>query len=166
MYMCVFEAYDGFRIFVSCILNSLLMNHNETAIILYPTKALAQDQLRAITQFIQPLPPSTCCSKCQRSDSPEKCPLVTAMIIDGDTIWERRKVVCEGANLILTNPDILHYTLLPESQRFARILSNLRYIVLGNSIIPNWRRHRIDLITLRSVCAIYSLWDSFVFDHH
>src|SRR5437764_4018775 len=80
---------------------------------LYPTKALAQDQARTLAAF--------------------KLPRTRAAIYDGDTPGERRWQIRKWANLILTNPDMLHVGVLPHHDRWDDVLSNLRYVVVDEA---------------------------------
>src|SRR5215213_9932304 len=80
---------------------------------LYPTKALAQDQARSLTAF--------------------KLPRTRAAIYDGDTPSEQRWQIRKWANLILTNPDMLHIGVLPHHDRWGDVLSNLRYVVVDEA---------------------------------
>src|SRR6059058_1529688 len=80
---------------------------------LYPTKALAQDQARTLAAF--------------------KLPRTRAAIYDGDTPGERRWQIRRWANLILTNPDMLHVGVLPHHDRWGDVLSNLRYVVVDEA---------------------------------
>jgi DEAD/DEAH box helicase domain-containing protein len=80
---------------------------------LYPTKALAQDQARNLAAF--------------------KLPRTRAAIYDGDTPGERRWQIRRWANLILTNPDMLHVGILPHHDRWGDLLSNLRYVVVDEA---------------------------------
>jgi DEAD/DEAH box helicase domain-containing protein len=83
------------------------------ALYLYPTKALAQDQARALREL--------------------KAPNVRAGIYDGDTPGERRWQIRKWANVILTNPDMLHVGVLPHHDRWADVLHNLRYVVVDEA---------------------------------
>jgi len=80
---------------------------------LYPTKALAQDQARSLAAF--------------------KLPRTRAAIYDGDTPGDRRWQIRKWANLILTNPDMLHVGVLPHHDRWGDVLSNLRYVVVDEA---------------------------------
>ncbi|CAM9206801.1 unnamed protein product, partial [Laminaria digitata] len=86
------------------------------ALYLFPTKALAQDQLRSLKGLIGA---SAYLSQCVRP-----------MTLDGDTPFRERGVVTEEANIILTNPDMLHASVLPGHKRFRRILGNLSHVVI------------------------------------
>lgn len=91
--------------------SSALSDH--CALYLAPTKALAHDQLRVWTEL--------------------GIPGVRAAVVDGDTSTEDRAWARKHANVILTNPDMLHYTVLPGHQRWSRVLRNLRYVVVDES---------------------------------
>jgi DEAD/DEAH box helicase domain-containing protein len=80
---------------------------------LYPTKALAQDQARTLAAFT--------------------LPKTRAAIYDGDTPGERRWQIRRWANLILTNPDMLHVGVLPHHDRWGDVLANLRYVVVDEA---------------------------------
>jgi DEAD/DEAH box helicase domain-containing protein len=80
---------------------------------LYPTKALAQDQARALAAFA--------------------LPRARAAIYDGDTPGERRPQIRRWANLILTNPDMLHVGVLPHHDRWGDVLANLRFVVVDEA---------------------------------
>ncbi len=88
-----------------------------TTLYLCPTKALAADQLAGL----------------QRLLAAAELPDVRVATCDGDTSRDERRWVREYADVVLTNPDLLHVTLLPQHQRWARVLSNLQYVVLDES---------------------------------
>jgi DEAD/DEAH box helicase domain-containing protein len=95
------------------VLNALAEEPRLRALYLYPTKALAQDQARALSAF--------------------KLPRLRAAIYDGDTETERRWQIRKWANVILTNPDMLHVGVLPHHDRWGDVLSNLRYVVVDEA---------------------------------
>src|SRR3989440_4269991 len=95
------------------VLSSLAAEPKNRALYLYPTKALAQDQARALAAL--------------------KVPGVRSAIYDGDTESERRWQIRKWANLVLTNPDMLHVGVLPHHDRWGDVLSNLRYIVVDEA---------------------------------
>ncbi|HEX7078636.1 MAG TPA: DEAD/DEAH box helicase [Candidatus Eisenbacteria bacterium] len=98
------------------ILERLLLDREAIALYLFPTKALAQDQLRGLERF--------------REVSPALRPLLRAGTYDGDTPTGARRRLREEANAILTNPDMLHQGILPYHARWSRVFSNLRYVVV------------------------------------
>ncbi len=98
------------------ILETLLREPGSVALYLFPTKALAQDQLRGLTRLAEGAP------RLRRA--------VTAGTYDGDTPGHTRRRFREQGNAILTNPDMLHQGILPYHSRWSRIFSNLRYVVV------------------------------------
>jgi DEAD/DEAH box helicase domain-containing protein len=95
------------------VLDALAREPKNRALYLYPTKALAQDQLRSLQGL--------------------KVPGVRAAIYDGDTEGDRRWQIRRWANLILTNPDMLHIGVLPHHDRWGDVLQNLRYVVVDEA---------------------------------
>jgi DEAD/DEAH box helicase domain-containing protein len=95
------------------VLDAIAREPKTRALYLYPTKALAQDQARALAEL--------------------KPPDVRAAIYDGDTPSERRWQIRKWANVILTNPDMLHVGVLPHHDRWADVLHNLRYVVVDEA---------------------------------
>jgi DEAD/DEAH box helicase domain-containing protein len=95
------------------VLDALAAEPKRRALYLYPTKALAQDQLRSITSL--------------------KVPRVRAAIYDGDTEAERRWQIRKWSNLILSNPDMLHVGVLPHHDRWGDVLANLAYVVVDEA---------------------------------
>lgn len=85
-----------------------------TTLYLCPTKALAADQLAGLERLLH---------AAELRD-------VRVATCDGDTSREERRWVREYADVVLTNPDLLHVTLLPQHQRWSRLLSSLQYVVL------------------------------------
>ena len=81
-----------------------------TALYLSPTKALAADQFRRICEL--------------------EMPGIRATTYDGDTTRELRGWARAHANLLLTNPDMLHHALLPGHERWGPFLRRLRYVVV------------------------------------
>jgi DEAD/DEAH box helicase domain-containing protein len=95
------------------VLDALARQPKDRALYLYPTKALAQDQARALGAL--------------------GVPKVRAAIYDGDTPTERRWQIRKWANLVLTNPDMLHVGILPRHDLWADVLHNLRYVVIDEA---------------------------------
>ena len=98
------------------ILETLLREPGSVALYLFPTKALAQDQLRGLTRLAEAVP------QLRRA--------VTAGTYDGDTPGHTRRRFREQGNAILTNPDMLHQGILPYHSRWSRVFSNLKYVVV------------------------------------
>jgi len=95
------------------VINAILENSDTRAIYLFPTKALAQDQLTEIHDLNQ------------RLDN-----RFGVFTYDGDTPSDARKAIREKSHIVLTNPDMLHTGILPHHTRWTRLFENLRYIVL------------------------------------
>ena len=95
------------------VLNSILENTDTRALYLFPTKALAQDQLTELHDLAARLE--------------DRFGVFT---YDGDTPSDARKAIRERGHVILTNPDMLHTGILPHHTKWARVFENLRYIVL------------------------------------
>jgi DEAD/DEAH box helicase domain-containing protein len=98
------------------VLGSLVDDPESTALFMFPTKALAQDQLRVLGHFC--------------SADPVLQNVVRAGTYDGDTPRETRRKLRSEANIILTNPDMLHQGILPYHSRWNRFFSKLRYVVV------------------------------------
>jgi DEAD/DEAH box helicase domain-containing protein len=97
----------------SPILNSILENSDTRALYLFPTKALAQDQLTELHDLNQRLD--------------DRFGVFT---YDGDTPADARRAIREKGHVVLTNPDMLHTGILPHHTRWTRLFENLRYIVI------------------------------------
>jgi len=97
-------------------LERLLLEPNATALYLFPTKALAQDQLRGLHRFAE--------------TSTDVARVLEPGTYDGDTPGSARRKLRERGNAILTNPDMLHQGILPYHSRWSRFFSNLRYVVV------------------------------------
>ena len=95
------------------VLDALAADPKLRALYLYPTKALAQDQARSLAEL--------------------KVPRLKPAIYDGDTEHDRRWQIRKWANAILTNPDMLHVGVLPHHDRWADVLTNLRYVVVDEA---------------------------------
>jgi len=95
------------------VLNAILENSDSRALYLFPTKALAQDQLAELHDLNQ------------RLDN-----RFGVFTYDGDTPSDARKSIREKSHIVLTNPDMLHTGILPHHTRWTRMFENLRYIVI------------------------------------
>ena len=95
------------------VLNSILENDDARALYLFPTKALAQDQLAELHDLNARL-----------------ANRVGVFTYDGDTPSDARKAIREKSHIVLTNPDMLHTGILPHHTRWTRMFDNLRYIVV------------------------------------
>jgi DEAD/DEAH box helicase domain-containing protein len=95
-----------------------------TAIYIYPTKALAQDQKRGLADLLR---------ACEHLDH------IKIATFDGDTPREDRDYIRENVNVIFTNPDILHVTLMPREDQWRRMLRNLKLVVVDGKGVPQFK---------------------------
>jgi len=96
------------------VVENLVADSQATMLFIYPTKALAQDQLRALASF-------------QSDDLGIR---FLSGTYDGDTPTNLRRKLRDNGNVILTNPDMLHQGILPQHARWNRFFSHLRYVVI------------------------------------
>jgi DEAD/DEAH box helicase domain-containing protein len=127
------------------VLQSLRDDPAATALYLFPTKALAQDQLAVLGEWVEDLDGRV----------RQKLPV---NLYDGDTPPGRRPAIRKAGGVVLTNPDMLHIGILPHHTRWARFLANLKIVVLDE--IHAYRgvfgSHLANLLRrLRRVCRLY-----------
>ncbi|HEV8437394.1 MAG TPA: DEAD/DEAH box helicase [Methylomirabilota bacterium] len=94
------------------VLQALVQQPASRVLYLFPTKALAQDQLAELTGLAKTLPD------------------MRMFTYDGDTPQDARRSVRARANLVLTNPDMLHSGILPHHTKWLNLFQNLRYVVI------------------------------------
>ena len=99
------------------ILNAILQDPSSRALYLFPTKALAQDQLAELQGLCETI----------AGRSGEQIGVFT---YDGDTPQDARRTIRARAHLVLSNPDMLHAGILPHHPRWAKLFETLRYIVI------------------------------------
>jgi DEAD/DEAH box helicase domain-containing protein len=99
------------------VLQTLLTAPDARALYLFPTKALAQDQLRTLHEDFCP-------------DLFNDAAFAT---FDGDTPASERGDIRKNARIILSNPDMLHIGILPNHQQWSRFLRSLKYIVIDEA---------------------------------
>jgi len=96
------------------IIDRILNDPRAKALLVFPTKALAQDQLKALARF--------------RAANPKLS--FEAGCYDGDTPPDQRRKMRDNANIILTNPDMLHQGILPNHARWGHFFANLAFVVI------------------------------------
>jgi len=94
------------------VLQALVQRPEARVLYLFPTKALAQDQLAELTELAKSLPD------------------MRMFTYDGDTPQDARRSVRARANLVLTNPDMLHSGILPHHTKWVNLFQNLKYVVI------------------------------------
>lgn len=123
----------------------LLADDRSTVLYLSPTKALARDQLRSLRGW--------------------RLAQVRAATLDGDTPAEEREAIRRTANVVLTNPDLLHHWLLPTHQRWADFLHRLTAVVVDECHVARgvFGSHvALILRRLRRLCHHYGSAPTFV----
>ncbi|HEV8180122.1 MAG TPA: DEAD/DEAH box helicase, partial [Gaiellaceae bacterium] len=128
------------------VLDALAVDRHARALYLYPTKALAQDQARSLAGL--------------------GVAAVRAAIYDGDTPIERRRQIRGWANLVLTNPDMLHISVLPRHDLWGDFLHNLRFVVVDEAHVYRgvFGSHVANVLRrLRRLARIYGAEPQFLF---
>ena len=109
-----------------------------TVLYLAPTKALAADQARRLRELDLPIAPAVC--------------------LDGDTSGEERRWIREHGTFVLSNPDMLHYSVLPDHRRWSPFLRRLTYVIIDecHGYRGVFGAHVASVIRrLRRLCAHY-----------
>ena len=99
------------------VLESILEDYRARALYLFPTKALAQDQLRVLGELT----------------GQGTMGKVLFGTYDGDTPQGTRRRLRQSASILLTNPDMLHVGILPNHSLWSKFLANLRYVVIDEA---------------------------------
>lgn len=130
------------------VLNRILAEPGARAMYLFPTKALAEDQLHEFQAAVDAMGAE-----------------IKAFTYDGDTPQHARKTIRERANVVLTNPDMLHSGILPHHTRWAKCFENLRYFVIDELHYYRgvYGSHLANLLRrLRRICEFYGSSPKFI----
>ncbi len=133
------------------VLEAILEEPRARALYLFPTKALAQDQLRALDELTRVL----------ETNKP-----IVFDTYDGDTKREARTKLRRRGNIILTNPDMLSVGILPNHSLWADFIANLKYVVIDEAHIYRGvfgSQVACVLRRLRRLCEYYSANPQFIF---
>jgi DEAD/DEAH box helicase domain-containing protein len=133
------------------VLENILKNYDSKSLYIFPLKALAQDQLRTFETL----------SRYTKEISP------TIAIYDGDTsAWHRKRIRETPPNVLMTNPEMIHLSLLPHHQKWSDFFSKLEMVVvdevhtyrgiMGSHMAQVFRR-------LQRICTYYGASPTFVF---
>ncbi len=130
------------------VLDRLTADPGARALYLFPTKALAEDQMDELHGLLESMGSDLC-----------------AFTYDGDTPQDARRAIRQRANIVLTNPDMLHTGILPHHTRWVKLFENLRYVVVdelhyyrgvyGSHLANIMRR-------LRRLCEFYGSKPTFI----
>jgi DEAD/DEAH box helicase domain-containing protein len=130
------------------VLNRLLADPGARALYLFPTKALAEDQLQEFQAGINAIGTD-----------------FRAFTYDGDTPQDARRAIRERANVVLTNPDMLHAGILPHHTKWAKAFENLRYVVIDELHYYRgvYGSHLANILRrLKRVCEFYGSSPQFI----
>ena len=130
------------------VLNKLLAEPAARAMYLFPTKALAEDQLHGLQASLDAMGSS-----------------LRAFTYDGDTPQDARKAIRERANIVLTNPDMLHSGMLPHHTKWAKCFERLEYFIIDELHYYRgvYGSHLANLIRrVKRICAFYGSNPKFV----
>lgn len=128
------------------VLEAVMAERRSRALYIFPTKALAQDQLGKLREFELPQP-------------------LKAATYDGDTPSAERRAIKKTAQIVLTNPDMLHVGILPYHTTWADFFRNLKYVVVDE--IHSYRgifgSHVGNILRrLRRICEQYGSKPQFI----
>jgi DEAD/DEAH box helicase domain-containing protein len=134
------------------VLSTILKDPSARALYLFPTKALAQDQLAELHDLANRL--------LESSDSQ-----IGVFTYDGDTPQDARRSIRGRAHVVLSNPDMIHSGILPHHPRWAKMFENLRYIVIDelHAYRGVFGSHLTNVLRrLRRICRHYGSTPTFI----
>jgi DEAD/DEAH box helicase domain-containing protein len=134
------------------VMNGVLRDPATRALYLFPTKALAQDQLAELHELSDHLS--------RRSDLE-----IGAFTYDGDTPQDARRAIRGRAHVVLSNPDMVHSGILPHHPRWAKLFENLRYVVIDelHAYRGVFGSHLTNVLRrLRRICRHYGSSPTFI----
>ena len=130
------------------VLNEIMNSPSARAMYLFPTKALAQDQLSELYELVEEM----------KLD-------VRTFTYDGDTPPDARVKVRNAGHIVITNPDMLHTGILPHHTKWKNLFENLRYVVIDE--LHSYRgifgsHFALILQRLARICEFYGSRPSFI----
>lgn len=130
------------------VLNRILQDTETRALYLFPTKALSQDQMKELHEFITILGED-----------------IKTYTYDGDTPDTARKVIRSAGHIVVTNPDMLHSGVLPHHTKWVKLFENLKYVVIDE--VHHYRgvfgSHVANVIKrLKRICRFYGSNPQFI----
>jgi DEAD/DEAH box helicase domain-containing protein len=144
------------------VLSSILADPSTRALYLFPTKALAQDQLAELHQLVQVL---GLAEPDPDRPPPDESSAIGVFTYDGDTPQDARRAIRGRAHVVLSNPDMLHSGILPHHPRWAKLFENLRFVVIDelHAYRGVFGSHLANIIRrLRRVCRHYGSSPTFI----
>jgi DEAD/DEAH box helicase domain-containing protein len=134
------------------VLSRIMADSSTRALYLFPTKALAQDQLAELHQMAQLV-------------GAEGAGEVGVFTYDGDTPQDARRAIRARAHVVLSNPDMLHAGILPHHPRWAKLFENLRFVIIDelHAYRGVFGSHLANVLRrLRRVCRHYGSDPTFI----
>jgi len=130
------------------VLDSIMRQPQARALYLFPTKALSQDQLGELYDFVQKLDVD-----------------IGTYTFDGDTPQTARRAIRSAGHIVITNPDMLHTGILPHHTKWIKLFENLKYVVIDE--VHHYRgifgSHLANVIKrLRRICKFYGSDPKFI----
>jgi DEAD/DEAH box helicase domain-containing protein len=132
------------------VLSAILRDPSARALYLFPTKALAQDQLAELHELANLL---------SREDG------IGVFTYDGDTPQDARRAIRGRAHIVLSNPDMIHSGILPHHPRWAKLFENLQYVVIDelHAYRGVFGSHLTNVLRrLRRICRHYGSNPTFI----
>jgi DEAD/DEAH box helicase domain-containing protein len=123
------------------VLDAVLQEPETRALYIFPTKALAQDQLAELHGMVEALDAG-----------------IKTFTYDGDTLGDARRAVRSAGHVVITNPDMLHTGVLPHHTKWVKLFENLRYVVVDemHTYRGVFGSHLANVLRrLRRVCRFY-----------
>ena len=140
--ICVTPTNSGKSLtYILPIFQNKLANPDSRSLLLYPTKALSQDQQSTVNHLNE---------SCETN--------LSVYTFDGDTSPAARKRIREAGDIVITNPDMLHSGILPHHTNWIKLFENLHFIVIDE--IHHYRgifgSHTANVLRrLLRICAFY-----------
>jgi DEAD/DEAH box helicase domain-containing protein len=134
------------------VLSTVLNDPSARALYLFPTKALAQDQLAELHELAELI---------QAREAGQ----IGVFTYDGDTPQDARKAIRGRAHVVLSNPDMLHSGVLPHHPRWAKLFENLRFVVIDelHAYRGVFGSHLTNVVRrLRRICRHYGSTPTFI----
>src|SRR4051812_49410747 len=134
------------------VLDAILRDPSSRALYLFPTKALAQDQLAELQGL------------CETIDQATGEP-IGVFTYDGDTPQDARRTIRSRAHIVLSNPDMVHSGILPHHPRWAKLFENLKYVVIDelHAYRGVFGSHLCNVLRrLRRICRHYGSNPTFI----
>jgi DEAD/DEAH box helicase domain-containing protein len=130
------------------VIHSILKNPGARALYLFPTKALAEDQRLELQALNEALGEPFCCHT-----------------YDGDTPQDARRTIRDRAQIVMTNPDMLHSGVLPHHTKWVKLFENLRFIVIDELHFYRgvYGSHLANVLRrIRRICDFYGSKPQFI----